>query len=177
MEFWVRDGTRQTQQLIGVTGMINRAIFIYGAIAFFLAFFVVWMVSYFWKKSIPSDRDSLISAKLPRNLGEEKREHPRTDVNWPVSIETAYATIAAEVKNISLGGAFISCSKPLRLKKIFNMTMMCPGDEPLLVTAQVAWSNANMPEEKVVTRGMGVRFINMSERHLQLVRQFCQESA
>ena len=152
-------------------------IFIYGAIAFFLAFFVVWMVSYFWKKSIPSDRDSLISAKLPRNLGEEKREHPRTDVNWPVSIETAYATIAAEVKNISLGGAFISCSKPLRLKKIFNMTMMCPGDEPLLVIAQVAWSNANMPEEKVVTRGMGVRFINMSERHLQLVRQFCQESA
>jgi c-di-GMP-binding flagellar brake protein YcgR len=57
------------------------------------------------------------------------------------------------------------------------MTMMCPGDEPLLVTAQVAWSNANMLEEKVVNRGMGVRFINMSERHLQLVRQFCQESA
>ena len=157
--------------------MINRMIFIYGAIVFFLGFFVIWIVSYFWKKSNRSDHDSLISVKLPQKFGEEKREHPRTDVNWPVSIETAYATIAAEVKNISLGGAFISCSKPLRLKKIFNMTMMCPGDEPLLVTAQVAWSNANMPEEKVVNRGMGVRFINMSERHLQLVRQFCQESA
>jgi Tfp pilus assembly protein PilZ len=154
--------------------MINRAIFIYGAIAFFLAFFVVWIVSYFWKKSVPSDRDSLISAKLPRNGGPEKRQHPRFDVNWPVSIETAYATIAGEVKNISLGGAFISCSKPLRLKKIFNMTMMCPGDEPLHVTAQVAWSNANMPEDKVINRGMGVRFINMSDRHIQLLRQVCQ---
>ena len=158
-----------------MTGMINRAIFVYGAIAFFLAFLVVWMVSYFWKKSIPSDRDSLISAKLPRNGGPEKRQHPRFDVNWPVSIETIYGTIEAEIKNLSLGGAFISCSKPLRLKKIFHMTMMCPGNEPLLVTAQVAWSNANMPQDKVVNRGMGVRFINMSERHLQLVRQFCQE--
>ena len=174
MEFWVRDGTRQTQQLIGVTGMINRAIFIYGAIAFFLAFVVVWMVSYFWKKSIASDRDSLISAKLPRNLGEEKREHPRTDVNWPVSIETFYATIAAEVKNISLGGAFICCKKPLQLRKVFSMTMIVPENEPLTVSAQVAWSNANMPEDKVINRGMGVRFINMSDRHIQLLKQICQ---
>ena len=157
--------------------MINRVIFIYGAIAFFLAFFVVWMVSYFWKKSIPSDRDSLISAKLPRNLGEEKREHPRTDVNWPVSIETFYATIAAEVKNISLGGAFICCKKPLQLRKVFRMTMIGPENEPLTVSAQVAWSNANMPEDKVINRGMGVRFIKMSDRHIQLVRQICQPSA
>ena len=176
MEFGVRDGTHQTQRLMGVTGMINRVIFIYGGIAFFLAFFVVWIIMYFWKKNIPSDRDSLISAKLPRNLGAEKRQHPRVDVNWPVSIETIYGTIAAEVKNISLGGAFICCKKPLQLRKIFRMTMMCPEYEPLLVTAQVAWSNANMPEDKVVNRGMGVRFINMSERHLQLMRQYCQES-
>jgi hypothetical protein len=154
--------------------MINRVIFIYGAIAFFLAFFVIWMVSHFWKKSIPADRDSLMSPKLPQNGGPEKRQHPRFDVNWPASIETAYATIAAEVKNISLGGAFIGCSKPLRLKRIFNMTMMCPGGEPLLVTAQVAWSNANMPEDKVINRGMGVRFINLSDRHIQLLRQICQ---
>ena len=154
--------------------MINRAIFIYGMIAFFLAFFVVWIVSYFWKESNRSDRDSLISAKLPQNLGVEKREHPRTDVNWPVSIETIYGTIAAEVKNISLGGAFICCKKPLQLRKVFRMTMIGPENEPLTVSAQVVWSNANMPEDKVINRGMGVRFINMSDRHLQLLRQICQ---
>ena len=156
--------------------MINVVIFIYAGIAFFLAFFVVWMVSYFWKKSIPSDRDSLISAKLPRNLGEEKREHPRTDVNWPVSIETAYATIAAEVKNISLGGAFICCKKPLPIGEVFPLTMIGPNDEPVKATAKVVWSNVNVPEEKVVNRGMGVRFIKMSDRHIQLVRQIFPES-
>jgi hypothetical protein len=151
-------------------------IYIFGGIVFCLAVLVIWVVSYFWKISNRSDRDSLTSAKLPQNVGEEKRKHPRADVNWPVSIETTYGTIAGEVKNISLGGAFICCKKPLPIRKVFRMTMIGPENEPVLATAQVAWSNANMPEEKVVNRGMGVRFINMSDRHIQLVRQIFQGS-
>jgi hypothetical protein len=151
-------------------------IFIFGAIVFFLAFLVVWVVNYFWKMSNRSDRDSLTAAKLPQSVGEEKRTHPRTDVNWPVSIETSYGTVEAEIKNISLGGAFICCKKPLQLRKVFRMTMIAPENEPVIATAQVAWSNVNVPEEKVVNRGMGVRFINMSDRHIQLVRQLFQGS-
>jgi hypothetical protein len=151
-------------------------IYIFGGIVFCLAVLVIWVVSYFWKISNRSDRDSLTSAKLPQNVGEEKRKHPRADVNWPVSIETTYGTIAGEVKNISLGGAFICCKKPLPIRKVFRMTMIGPENEPVLATAQVAWSNANMPEEKVINRGMGVRFINMSDRHIQLVRQIFQGS-
>jgi hypothetical protein len=156
--------------------MTDRMIFIFGAIVVFLAFLIFWTINYFWKVSNRANVDSLTLGKVRQNGGPEKRQHPRFDVNWPVSIETIYGTIAAEIKNISLGGAFISCTKPLRLKKVFSMTMIIPENEPLLVTAQVAWSNANMPEEKVVNRGMGVRFINMSERHLQIVKQFCQEA-
>jgi hypothetical protein len=151
-------------------------IFIFGAIVFLLAFLIVWIVNYFWKMSNRSDLDSLTTAKLRQNGGEEKRKHPRVDINWPVSIETAYGTIAGEVKNISLGGAFICCKKPLQLRKVFRMTMIGPENEPLIATAQVAWSNANMPEEKVINRGMGVRFIDMSDRHIQLMRQISQGS-
>jgi len=156
--------------------MTNRMIFIFGAIVIFLAFLTFWTINYFWKMRNRSDVDSLTLGKGPQSGGVEKRKHPRFDVNWPVSIETIYGTIEGEVKNISLGGAFISCSKPLRLKKIFSMTMMIPDNEPLPVTAQVAWSNANMPADKVVNRGMGVRFINMSDRHLELVKEICKES-
>ncbi len=157
--------------------MTNRMIFIFGGIVFFLAFLVIWIVKYFWKTSNRSDLDSLASAKLRQKVAEEKRQHPRVDINWPVSIETAYGTIEAEVRNISLGGAFICCKKPLQLRKVFRMTMIGPENEPLIATAQVAWSNANMPEEKVINRGMGVRFINMSERHIELVRQISQGSS
>lgn len=157
--------------------MTNRMIFIFGGIVFFLAFLVVWIVNYYWKTRSRSDLDSLTSAKLRQNAGEEKRQHPRVDINWPVSIETSYGTIAAEVKNISLGGAFICCKKPLQLRKVFRMTMIGPENEPVIATAQVAWSNANVPEEKVINRGMGVRFINMSDRHIELVRQISQGSS
>jgi hypothetical protein len=152
-------------------------IFIFAGIVFFLAFLVIWIVKYFWKMSNRSDLDSLASAKLRQNAAEEKRQHPRVDINWPVSIETAYGTIEAEVKNISLGGAFICCKKPLQLRKVFRMTMIGPENEPVIATAQVAWSNANMPEEKVINRGMGVRFIKMSDRHIELVKQISQGSS
>jgi hypothetical protein len=151
-------------------------IFIFGAIILFLVFLIFWVVNYFWKMTNRSDLDSLTTAKLRQNGGEENRKHPSLDINWPVSIETTYGTIAAELKNISLGGAFICCKKPLQLRKVFRMTIIGPENEPLIATAQVAWSNANMPEEKVINRGMGVRFINMSDRHIQLVRQISQGS-
>jgi len=154
--------------------MTGSMIYIFAGIAFFSAILLVWIVWYFWKMSDRSDRDSLTSATLRQNVGEEKRKHPRADVNWPVSIETAYGIIAAEVRNISLGGAFICCKKPLEMLKVFRMTMIGPENEPVLATAQVAWSNANMPEEMVINRGMGVRFIDMSDRHIQLVRQLFQ---
>jgi hypothetical protein len=53
---------------------------------------------------------------------------------------------------------------------------MGPDNEPMKATAQVVWSNANVPEEKVINRGMGIRFIKMSDRHIQLVRQIFQET-
>jgi uncharacterized protein (TIGR02266 family) len=111
------------------------------------------------------------SVKSLQKTGAERRQHPRIDINWPVSIETPEGTIDAEVKNISLGGAFIGCKKPLPIGQFFSLTMTAPNNEPVIATAEVVWSNENFPEEKVVNRGMGVRFIKMSERHLQIVRQ------
>jgi hypothetical protein len=46
----------------------------------------------------------------------------------------------------------------------------------VIATAQVVWSNVNVPDEKVINRGMGVRFIKMSDRHIQFVGQILQES-
>jgi uncharacterized protein (TIGR02266 family) len=115
--------------------------------------------------------EDLPSAKLPQRTGVESRQHPRTHVNWPVSMETPEGKIEAVAKNISLSGAFISCEKPLSIGHVFNLTMIGPDNEPVTATAQVVWSNVNMPDEKVIHRGMGVRFIKMSERHLQIVRE------
>jgi uncharacterized protein (TIGR02266 family) len=156
--------------------MVNSVTLVFGLIVFFLGFLVVWLVYYFWKVHTDSDLDHPVSSKLAQSAGKENRVHPRVDIHWPVSMETPDGTIRAEVKNISVGGAFICCEKPLPIGEMFRLTMMGPDIEPVIATAKVGWSNVNVPEDKVINRGMGVRFIKMSDRHIQLVRQMFQES-
>jgi uncharacterized protein (TIGR02266 family) len=142
----------------------------------FLGSALVFMVYYFWKVRNDSERDYPAWATLPRNVETESRKHTRADIRWQVSMETPDGTIAADAKNISLSGAFICCEKPLPLGEVFRLTLAGPDNEPLTATAKVVWSNVNVPEEKVVNRGMGVRFIKMSDRHLRWVRHMLQES-
>jgi uncharacterized protein (TIGR02266 family) len=149
---------------------MDTRFFIWASI-FFLGFVIFWIAYYFFKTRTGPAPETPTSIKLAGGGGAEKRKHPRTDVNWPVSMETSEGTVSAEVKNIRLGGAFISCKKPLPMGEVFHMTMTGPDKEPLVATAQVVWSNANVPEEKVVNRGMGVRFLKMSDKHIQIVRQ------
>jgi hypothetical protein len=154
---------------------------IYIIIALFFLFLVVFLAYYFMKAGIGFDLDFRTSTKLPQKLpqglGEEMRIHPRADINWPVSLETSDGTIVAELRNISLGGAFICCQKPLPMGQVFCMSMLGPDNTPMTATAVVVWSNANLPNEKVIYRGMGVRFINMSERHIELMRQILQKNS
>ena len=92
-----------------------------------------------------------------------KRRHERTNICWPVRIENQAGTVAGAIKNISLSGSFVICEKPLALKERFTLTIEAPGQEPRSLLAEVVWSNANVPEDRVVNRGMGVRFIHNSE--------------
>jgi len=148
----------------------------YIIITLFLGFILALVVYYFLKVHIASDLDYHTSVKLSQDVGKQRRKHPRANINWPVSMETSNGTIVAEVKDISLGGAFICCKQPVPLGEVFHLTMTGPDNEPVTATAEVVWSNVNVPNEKVINRGMGVRFIKMSDRHIQLVRQIFPES-
>jgi len=150
--------------------------FYFWGIAILGGVILFYYITHFWKVGDRPAFDYQSPAKLPQKAGAENRQHPRTEVNGPVSIETPEGTIDAEVKNISLGGAFICCKKPLPIGEVFHLTMIGPNNEPVIATAGVVWSNANVPDEKVINRGMGVRFTKISDRHIQLVRQLFQKS-
>ncbi len=144
---------------------------------FFLAFLlIVWVCYYILKAGKSSDVASPTSVVLPQTSRESQRKHPRTNVHWPVSMETSDGIVEAEVKNISLGGAFICCEKPLPVGETFRLTMKVPDNEPIEATAKAVWSNLHIPKEKVIHRGMGVQFIKMSDRHIQFVRKIFNES-
>jgi len=143
--------------------MGNAVTFAFGLLVCILGFLAVWLVYYFWKQHNPSDGDHPISLKLAKSGAKEDRKHPRIDINWTASLETPDGTVAGQVKNISVGGAFICCAKPLPIGEMFQLTMTASDSEPVEAAAKVVWSNVGVPESKVVNRGMGVRFINMSD--------------
>ncbi len=137
----------------------------------FLVFlFIIWFCYYFLKVGKGSDIVLTSPVAFPQTSQESKRKHPRTTVNWPVSMETADGIVEGEIKNISLGGAFICCEHPLSIGVVFRLTMKAPDGEPIEASARVVWSNSHLPKEKVIHRGMGVQFLKMSDRHLHCVR-------
>jgi len=154
--------------------MVSKVAMVYGFIVLALVFLTVWLIYYFWKLQNPSGADRRMSVNAAQSGGKENREHRRTDINWPVSLETPDGLVAAQIRNISAGGAFICCQKPLPIGEMFSLTITASDSEPMKATAKVVWSNASVPDNKVINRGMGVRFINMSEKHIRLVRETCQ---
>lgn len=100
----------------------------------------------------------------------EARQHPRFEVSWPVTIEVGQDKIQGEIANISLGGAFIQCKEPLSLNETFSIAINIPDREPIPAKVQVVWSNANIPEDKVVRRGMGVRYLEITDNDRKFIQ-------
>jgi len=56
------------------------------------------------------EKDSQVPARSPVPKA-ERREHPRAEVSWPVSMITAQGLFEGEIKDISKGGALIQCTE------------------------------------------------------------------
>ncbi len=66
------------------------------------------------------------------------------------------------MKVIGMDGAYIRCSKPLKLNEITDITINVPDtDRVLTARAEVVWSNIYGPDDKNTPRGMGVRFLTI----------------
>jgi c-di-GMP-binding flagellar brake protein YcgR len=129
--------------------------------AIFVGFVLFWFIGVFLKKRVGPG----ISAKPPpasalRINWEEKRVQPRLSVSWNASFEAPRGPGRAQLKDISLGGAFVVCPDPLPLSDRFQIVIELPDGTPLALNAEVVWSNANVPSDMIVNRGMGVRFID-----------------
>ena len=115
-------------------------------------------------RSRPMSSDlEYIAAPAIEPAKKERRVHARVRISLPVRIQTAQGGIGALTKDLSLGGAFICCQNPLPLNEKFLLSIAIPHGDPLYLDAQVVWSNINVPAEKVVNRGMGVRFLLITE--------------
>lgn len=133
-----------------------------GGIIFFILL-MIWFVAIYMKRRVGLDQHSPGAVSLQKVSWEEKRQQPRVAVSWKASIEAAEKTTGVQVKDVSHGGAFVVCEKPLELKTRLCITLEPVDHEPLTLNAEVVWSNINVPADKIINRGMGIRFIDNDE--------------
>ncbi|MCK5487118.1 MAG: PilZ domain-containing protein [Desulfobacterales bacterium] len=101
-------------------------------------------------------------------LEQENRIYPRGELTWPISAQAGGSVIEGVTKNIGVSGAYVCCARPLRLNEVFDMVINTP-DKPLNIKAEVVWSNIYGPDDKINPRGMGVRFIEISDEDRRLI--------
>ena len=99
---------------------------------------------------------------------QENRVYPRGRLKWAVSAKVDDRVIEGVTKDISVSGAYVCCANPLRLNVVFDMLIKAP-DKSLSVKAEVVWSNIYGPDDSINPRGIGVRFLAISEEDRKIV--------
>jgi hypothetical protein len=83
-------------------------------------------------------------------MSKENRQHPRSKVNWPVTIKTLQETISAQMRDANPNGAFIDCDKPMTPDDLFFLSIhIHPSIVSLSSMAESIWS---------IHGGMGLKF-------------------
>jgi Tfp pilus assembly protein PilZ len=131
--------------------------------AIFAGLIIFWFFHTFIKRKLGAEKSVQLPNSSQKFKGEELRRHPRMEVAWPAAMEIDHGSIKVRLKDISLGGAFVICREPIPLNEKFRLYIEVPDEETFALNAEVVWSNMNVPEKKVIHRGMGIRFVQNTE--------------
>lgn len=93
----------------------------------------------------------------------EKRRSKRSDVRWPVSVESEHGTIQGEIRNISLSGIYVRCDEPLRVNEDFRMAIIPPNRQAIGLTGKVVWADMYGIDEDENAFGMGVCLVEITK--------------
>ena len=94
---------------------------------------------------------------------DEKREHPRIPVRWPITIISKKGSIEGESRNITVAGVFVHCLEKLEKNEEYQMIIKIPEKETLLLNGRVVWSNFENVDFNASYVGMGFCFIKISK--------------
>ena len=92
----------------------------------------------------------------------ERREHPRAEVSWPVSMITAQGLYKGEIKDISKGGALIRCMELPKTDEPVELSIEIP-DHLLTISATVEKVRLNLEDsdKALPSYDIAVRFLGI----------------
>ena len=107
--------------------------------------------------------------------GNNRKKYPKAGVKWYVSAHSTDRYVDGVTKEISPRQAYIRCEKPFRLNEIVNVTIDAP-ERYLEFKAEVVWSNIYGYDDDITPRGMGVRFLKISEEDQKYISDLIEEN-
>jgi uncharacterized protein (TIGR02266 family) len=108
---------------------------------------------------------------------EQRRAHSRYAVELDIGINSDHNFYAGLVENMSAGGVFIATHLRKPIGERLELTIHLPGAEaPVRASGEVRWVREYSADSNVPP-GIGVCFIDLDQRSLELVTQFlsCRE--
>jgi hypothetical protein len=99
----------------------------------------------------------------------ERRHYPRAEIEWPAKIRQDGFFVDGVTKNLSHGGALVSCSHYMYPGEKVRVAVMLVDRLPLVVDAEVVRCAILGPDYMCGLFGTAVRFISISAEDLYLI--------
>ncbi|MFH1076040.1 MAG: TIGR02266 family protein [Pseudomonadota bacterium] len=127
-----------------------------------------------FKKIITCLVDRLIkTTEVVCSLRDSRREDQRIVRTLRVVFKKEEAFVKAYLDNISGGGLFIRTDDPFKQGERFSISIEVAGlDHPINAECEVVWASRSSIGSEVNPKGMGCRFINMSDEDKEMLRKF-----
>lgn len=90
------------------------------------------------------------------------RDSERLKLICPALVEKSGGVLKASLRELTLNGAFLTCPNPRPIGQAFQVKLLMEDQKPLIFDAEVLWNNQNVSADKIIHRGMRVRFLQLS---------------
>ena len=105
--------------------------------------------------------EALIGIQFDASTG--KQHGDRRKVICPVLLKKPHGTMKTSLKELTPNGAFLTCPNPPTIGEMFPVKIIMENQAPLKFDAEVLWNNNNVSADKIIHRGMKVRFLQLSD--------------
>jgi hypothetical protein len=136
-----------------------------------LLFFIILRVVSRFKKQALGDTTGKSAPNFQFKVKVEEKLPERVQLKCPALIDKSKGVMKVGLKELTPNGAFVTCPHPYPIGESFPIKILLNDRDPQTFNAEVVWNNQNVIEEEIVSRGMKVRFLKLSESDRKIINE------
>jgi hypothetical protein len=140
-------------------------------VIFALLLFIIFRVVSRFKKKAFGDTAGKNLPHFQVEVKAKEDQPERIQLKCPALIDQSKGVMKVGIKELTTNGAFVTCPNPFPVGESFPLKILLNDLDPQTFNAEVVWNNQNVLEEEIVTRGMKVRFLKLSESDRKMINE------